>query len=357
MIKSIKRFLYPITSKIFLHARLVEGRLKGSGDSFRCLFVDNLDFTKILEARIYEGAPIIHKNWRIFIPSLRKLLVNSDNAFDACVAALPMSYEPLFKNLYTYKSREKVRQIIDISGTWDDVRKRFSKNKHQITNKFPEKFGLGYRISNDINDFDHFYHRMFVPHIKKRYGELAVIESYENMKEYFLKGLLLFVTKNDERLAAALCLVANGVLIFRRTGVLDGNETLVESGAQTALYYYQLKYAHEMGLRAVDAMMSLPFLNDGVYMHKKEWGAAVFPDDEQSTWVYYFSAGSPEKTACFFEKNFVIVESDDGLRGVIGLPNTTDLSKETIDQLIHKYQAKGINGFFVHTKTGVFHIP
>jgi predicted N-acyltransferase len=135
------------------------------------------------------------------------------------------------------------------------------------------------------------------------------------MKEFFLKGRLLFITKDNEAVAGALSLVDDGTLVFRRTGVLDEDETHIEGGVQLALYYFQIKYANEHKLRAVDSMMSAPFLNDGVHKDKREWGATVLPDNDARTWVYFFRAAPSEKGAHFFEINPTIVHSDKGLRG------------------------------------------
>jgi len=352
LIRSIKRILYPLTSRFFSRATMVEGFLKGTRLPFRCLLVGNSNFTEYLKARMYEGAPVVLRHWRIWIPTLKELVRGKGDSFDLCVAVLPMSYESTFQGLYDYRCTETVRQVIDTSGSWEDVRSRFSKKKRQITNEFPQKTGLGYRMSKGPEEFDFFYHRMHVPHIKKRFGELSGIDSYDDMKKFFLKGLLLFVTKGNEALAGALCLVENGTLIFRRTGVLDGDETHIEGGAQTALYYFQLKYANEHQLRAVDTMKSAPFLNDGVYKHKRDWGATVLPDDEADNWVYLFNARPCEKIADFFEKNPTVVDSNDGLKGVIGLSDMADASAASIKELANRYHSNGLHGFTVVTRTG-----
>jgi hypothetical protein len=350
LIRLVKRILYPATSRFLSHATVVEGRLKGTEHPFRCLFVDNSDFTVYLGARMYKEPPVVLRKWRIWIPALRKLVLTKADSFDLCVAVLPMAYEPTFRGLYNYKCTETVRQVIDTSGSWEDVRSRFSKTKRQITNRFDEKYGLEYRMSNDLQEFDYFYHRMFLPHIQKRFGELSAIDSYEDMKTFFLKGQLLFVTKGSEVVAGALSLVEDGTLVFRRTGVLDGDDTHIEAGAQLALYYFQLKYANEHNLRAVDTMMSGPFLNDGVYINKREWGAAVLPDHNSRTWVYFFNAAPSEGIAHFFEKNPTIVHSDKGLKGVIGVSNATDFPTASINDLTRRYQCRGLDGFTILTR-------
>ncbi|MEW5983875.1 MAG: hypothetical protein AB1806_16100 [Acidobacteriota bacterium] len=357
MSKLVRRALYPAVSRLCAHATLVEGRLKGTETPFRCLFVDNSRFGEYLTGRMYDTLPDRLEKKRIWIPALRRRLLSRRDGHDLCVAVLPRFYEALFRGLYDYRTTETVRQVIDTSGSWDDVKSRFSKKKRQVANNFEAKSGLGYRLSHEPGDLEFFYHRMFVPHITRRYGELATIDSYVEMQRFFRRGVLLFVTKGGQAVAGALSLVEDGVLRFRRTGVLDGDESHVDGGAQTALYYFQLRYAQEHGLRAVDTMMSAPFLNDGVYRHKREWGAVVLPDDETRTWVYVFGATPSEKTARFFEDNPMVVHRDDGMKGMIGISGDAAPSPAAINERVRRYEATGLRGFLVVTRAEVLAAP
>ena len=99
-------------------------------------------------------------------------------------------------------------------------------------------------------------------------------------------------------------------------------------------------------------MMSAPFLNDGVYKNKREWGATVLPDNDARTWVYFFHAAPSEKMAHFFEINPTIVHSDKGLKGVIGISGAMDISTASTSDITHRYQARGLEGFTVVTGAG-----
>lgn len=348
LVRSLKQALYPAVSTLFSHAVLVEGSLKGSTGSFRSLFVDNTPFGDYVQGRLYAQPPRVIARRRVFIPSLRRLLRQPDLC-DLCVARLPKIYDSVFRSLADYRTTDGVAQIIETAGTWDEVRSKFAKKKRQITNSFEEKSGLGCRMSHDPADFEHFYHRMFVPHITRRYGEQASIDAHGEMLKFFRRGLLLFVTKGGTDVAGALSLVEGNVLRFRRTGVLDGDESLVDGGAQTALYYFQLKYANENGLRAVDTMLSAPFLNDGVFRHKREWGAAVSPDDEADAWVYLFKASPSPELARLFQHNPTIVYTDAGLEGVVGTDDTALAPGPQADALVRPYRMAGLNRFVVIT--------
>lgn len=354
LVGTLKRAVYPVSSSLIATASLVEGTLKGGNAPFRCLFVHNSNFNDHLKHRMYEGETTVVRKWRILIPTLKRMVQQNRAGFDLCVAVLPTFYERQLDDVCDFKGYEEVRQVIDTSGGWEAMRQEFGKKKRQTTNNFSERFGLSYRMSKDVGDFDHFYYRMHVPHIRRRYGELSQINSYQDMKEFFAKGLLLFVTKDDKPIAGALSLIEGKSLVFRRTGVLDGDETMVKGGAQTALYYFQLKYAADNGFQSVDTMKSAPYLNDGVFRHKAEWGAITLPDEETTRRVFFFARGSNDKLAHFFDTNPVVVSAGSdsrGLRAVVGSPQSNNPAA-VADDIQRRYHMKGLRELRIYGADG-----
>jgi hypothetical protein len=307
---------------------------------------------------MYEGSPTVLRKWRILIPTLKRLLQQRTVAFDLCVAVLPSFYDRMLGDLCDFKGDEEIRQVIETSGGWDAMRQEFAKKKRQTTNNFSERYGLSYRMTKELSDFDHFYYRMHVPHIRRRYGELSQIDSYEDMKKFFLEeGVLLFVTKDDKPLAGALSALEGKSVIFRRSGVLDGDETVVKGGAQTALYYFQLQYAVDNKLDSVDAMKTAPFLNDGVFRHKAEWGARTLPDHEAETSVYYFARGPASKLAHFFDANPIVVDAGARLRGILGDPKPTGAAGAPSPDVQKRFHTRGLHDLLVYGPDGPHTIP
>jgi hypothetical protein len=363
LVGTVKRAVYPVSSTVIATASLVEGTLKGGKVPFRCLFVHNSAFNDHLRHRMFEGESTVVRKWRVLIPTLKRMVQQNRLGFDLCVAVLPPFYDRQLGELCDLKAYEEVRQVIDTSGGWEAMRLEFGKKKRQTTNNFSERFGLSYRMSKSVEDFDHFYHRMHVPHIRRRYGELSKIDSYEDMKQFFLNGLLLFVTKDDKPVAGALSLIDGKSIVFRRTGVLDGDETVVKGGAQTALYYFQLKYAADNGFKNVDTMKSAPFFNDGVFRHKAEWGACTLPDDEATRWVYFFARGESEKLAHFFDINPIVAVTAEGtgsgaLRGIIGSPASSGVGIVTAaEEIQRRYHMKGLRELRIYGAEGPKTVP
>jgi hypothetical protein len=351
-LRSVKRAIYPLTSKLITNTVLVEGCLKGTDQPFRTLFIHNCLFNAALMARMYEKPPEILQRKRISIPSLGSMVRARHGQFDLCIAVVPKMYDAMFSPLCAYRGQEEVRQIIDTSGTWEEVRARFSKKKRQLTNNFGERYGLTYRISHAEEDFDFFYHRMHVPHIRRRYGDLSEMDSHASMRQFFHKGFVLFVLRDGEPVAGALSQIDNDTILFRRSGVLDGDESLVKGGVQTALYYFQLRHAVDSAYKSLDTMKSAPFLNDGVFCHKADWGARALPDDEAQQSVLYFVPQPDARTVRFFEINPAVVCEGSGLAGVAGDPTQpTDTTQER-PVLAKRFQVTGLDHFTSLTMGG-----
>jgi hypothetical protein len=339
----IRQKVYELATRMMARTTLVEGVLKGSGLPFRCLFVHSCLFTAELSKRTFATTPKVIRQSRIFIPMLGQHLKAHAGEFDLCAAVLPSFYESMFGARCSYKGQEEVRQVIDTDQDWESLRQNFSRKKRQVTNDFAEKNGLSFKISHATEDFDFFYHRMHVPHIRRRYGELADLDSYDTMKSFFEKGYVLFVTKNDQPVAGALSVIEGDTMMFRRSGVLDGDESHVKAGAQTALYYFQLRYAVENGIKAVDTMKTAPFLNDGVFKHKADWGAKTLRDDETTRSVYYFTNGPTEQLAAFFEQNPLAICVGDGLAGLVGYRAPQGMPQNGLPALTQQLLVSGLD--------------
>jgi hypothetical protein len=114
------------------------------------------------------------------------------------------------------------------------------------------------------------------------------------------------------------------------------------------VYYFTITHAHEEGLRAVDFTVSYPFFHDGVYAHKRSWGAGVYPDADAGNGVYFFHVGRPEAAARFYARSPVIVHANGGLWGAAGSMHAGESAPAT-DHLMDRLRAPGLDGLLVFT--------
>jgi hypothetical protein len=283
---------------------------------------------------------------------LQKTFRENSGSIDLCIAVLPKRKAAELSRVCKYSGDEWVRQYIDTSGNWEEIKRHFHKTKRQVSNQIRHKYGMSCRISNDLNDFNLFYYRMYVPHTRIKFDNLAYIASYETMKGYFEKGFLLLITSGGRDIAGALCLKDNDVMYFRDQGVLDGSDIYMQKGAQIALYYFMIHYAWENGIKKIDAMKTRASLNDGVYMTKREWGAIVYADYESEASVYYMVPRFSETISAYFNNNPAIINEEDGLYAIAGLQGVYDIAMLDTKELSKKYYSPGLKGMILLSPNG-----
>src|SRR5512143_1533537 len=348
LLYTLKHIVYTVYSHYFCNATLVEGIMKDTDQTVRCLFIDKKTLSNYMMQRIYSGSPTILKKWRIFVPSIKKFVRTSSHGIDMCVAVLPRSLEKEFGRLCDFKTQEWVHQSLPLSSSAAVTNERLVRKLREAGKRI-KKEGFDFKISNDPNDFDTFYHDMYVPTAQKQFGDLAIIEPYEELKSIFLNGLLLFVTENGSPVAGTLRFFRNKTLVGYRLGVLHGDHDYVKIGVQSAIYYFGIRCALDGSCDLVDVFYSRPVLEYGVYRHKRGGGATVSHYDELKTWVYFFILDHGDKTARLFEMNPLIIHTKKGLMGLLGMVDAAELSSEIRKELIRKHYAPGLKGLMLMT--------
>lgn len=330
-------------------ATLVEGVLQGTNESFQSLFIDDSGLLEYLLPKIYTGPHRIVLKRKVMIPLLSSTLKRAaESSVDLCIAVLPLRYEARFKTLCDFQGPGQVRFMLNVSGIeCENDLGTPSSERWRETEKLINKYGLAYRVSRDLQDLHRFYYQMHVPLISKRHGDLAYVESFEVMKEYFSKGFLLFVTQEGHDIGGSLSWVNEDTLINRRAGVLNGDEAYIRQGVQAAWRLFSIMEARRNKLKRIDLMASHAFMKDGIYRNKRDWGAAVQIDDEQEVSMYFFNMGSPEKMARFYERNPVIVNADKGLMGVVGIGEDATAGGEGRRALIKQFYTPGLEGLII----------
>ncbi len=348
LLYTLKHIAYTAYSRYFCRATLVEGIMKNTDLTVRCLFIDKKLFSKYMMQRIYSGTPTIMKRWTIYIPSIKKIIRTSTHGIDMCVAVLPLSWEKEFGKLCDFKTKVMVRQSLPLSSSADVTNEKVNKKLREKGRRI-KKEGFDYRTSNDLHDFDTFYYDIYLPTAQKQFGDLAIIETYEELKSVFLegRGVLIFVMENGSPVAGSLIFFQDKTLIEYRLGVLHGDRDYVKRGAQSAINYFEIRFALENSCDLYDMLGSRPFLEDGVYGHKRQWGATVSRYDELDTWGFFFILDRGDKTALLFEMNPLIIDTEKGLMGLLGMVDTAELSPEKRKELIKKYYAPGLRGLML----------
>jgi len=347
----IKRKLYPITSRFLCKATLVKGILRGNNDQFNCLFIENESFGTYIWRNAYESSPHVIYRKRVRKARITKIIEKYADDIDMCIVVLPFKDEKLLNEGYSFKTSKFIRQSLNLPDCLELIESQFRKNLKEVKRKI-RKYKLTYKVSKNFEDFKRFYHEMHLPHIKKQFGSFANIESYESMKSFFMKGFLMIISDSESDLAAALCIVRDGILVFRRTGVFYGGNNSVAKAAFSAIYYFLIHYAETNGLRKVDLMWSAPFFFDGVFKKKREWGASIYTDDGVESCVYFFIPKYSKKIVEFFRSNPIIIQYQNALYGLIGYKEFTDSEESIKTELARKFSSPGLKGLLLLSADG-----
>ena len=345
---------YRIHQRYFTHATLFEGTLGGSSTSCRCLLAmprDSLSETFLL-GRIYGGS--FRRIWRrrIWIPWLTRWARALPPDVDFCIASLPTRWDEVFASRCMLKGPPLVCQEIDLEGDWPDFKKRLHRKKRELLNRFLTRSPYDSRVSRDLAEFDHFYHRMYVPHAERQFEKEAKIDSYQRLRGVFERGFLLLLAEGGRDVAGSLCYVDGDRLVYHRGGVLDSSEEHVRNGAQAASYVAMFSQAKAMKLKRLDVGTSRAFFDDGVYRNKREWGASVRVGEDLERWWYLLNPGDSEPCASFLQQNPLIVQTPEGLMGhlMAGIP--TEHPGAEVAEIRRHYGARGLKGMLVSRRCG-----
>ncbi|MDD2852265.1 MAG: GNAT family N-acetyltransferase [Desulfuromonadaceae bacterium] len=279
---------------------------------------------------------------------MKRLLDSRGFDADICFANVSLRHAPLFHDSATYTMQTRVNQKLDIETV--DANKRFRDRKRAV-NSTIRKYGLTCRVTHSQEDFDFFYHRMAKPLINK-FGDAAMEATYDDLKLFFEKGILLLVLYEGEPISGVLCYEDKGTFVAYRSGLRDGDPSYLKMGAMSAWYYYLMEYAREQGYQKVDFMNSLPFLNNGVYLTKQHWGAKTGAFEGATSRVYLFNRGSSKKFARIIDTIPLIIHTRNGIEGVISLPDDIELTPELEQKLSSQYGAPGLYGLQILRSTG-----
>jgi len=218
--------------------------------------------------------------------------------------------------------------------------------------------GLTSEVSHDQHDWEIFYHTMYLPLMRRRHGDSAVIRNVHQLRRAFRRGGLVWVRRGKDRIAGGLFEHRNDVLRWLALGTAGGDVTLMRRGALAALYYFEIKLAHERRCTAIDFGGTPPILNDGLLLYKKKWGIQ-FVESSSTPYDLVIRWESPnEQLTEFLTRTPVIVRRDGGLAGVTALTPQAGIGRsleEQVDDIHRSLWMAGLDQLFVMVPSGYRH--
>lgn len=210
--------------------------------------------------------------------------------------------------------------------------------------------GFEYRFSQAKADFDAFHYRMYIPFVKARHGEGALVSTYEHQwKRWFQRGGLVLVTQNGHSVGGALCYIADGVCHSVEGGILDADPELVEQELNGISDWYTMMWAKGKGAQYMNMGGTRPRRNDGVFLYKRRWGATPSKANLKLSHVWTFAAARhlPESLLERLNAIGLISEIDDQYYGVHIHNEASPLSESVLHDLRTDWGHEGVYGVLV----------
>jgi hypothetical protein len=132
--------------------------------------------------------------------------------------------------------------------------------------------GLRWSVSRSPEDLDEFYRDFHLPHLRRRYGELACLADPSSWQRRLAQGGLLWVLDpgQGQRLAGTLFFPEGDAFRLAVNGC-RGDARL--NLGLSASYVFTFSHAHALGYRRVNLGGCRPDTRDGLFRYKRKWGA------------------------------------------------------------------------------------
>jgi hypothetical protein len=178
--------------------------------------------------------------------------------------------------VYAFENPIKIRQVLPLGtppekmlagGERQDIRRNVHRMlEEQYTSKF----------SHSLHDFQHFYHDMYLPTLRNRFGDAAEYEPYDGLLQAWMKrGGLLLLMLGDQVVGASLTFMQNRTCFMGDAAILAGDSRLVKRGIYIAFFWYGIQWALSQGAEKINLGPTDAWQSDPVFYAKQRWGAVV----------------------------------------------------------------------------------
>lgn len=352
----IQRRLLPFLHEVKEIARIV-GRfylpvfqLKESGQAEPLdVTYAGLGFAKpFLQSTLFVDEPTEEQIGRI--PFLKTHQLTAIFPGDITVIEVPKHFIGKLSSPNSIVLPEFVRHVVNVQGDWQEVEKRFHKTVRKNDLRRVRKYGYEYDISYDPQDFEEFYHQMYLPTMNNRHKDLSMPGSYYQMYQRFLHGFLFRINRNSTWVSGGICHNEQDVLVLDFVGVKNGDSQLIKEGALTARYYAAIHWANKHNYKAVDFLGSDPYLRSGLFQYKRKWGSSIYLPSRMHRRIWIkVNRNTPAVTRFLQETPVVIIDEEGNLHGLIAVKaeEMAGFTADTIEKLKGHYETPGLKTLIV----------
>lgn len=236
----------------------------------------------------------------------------------------------------TFLILPQINFSLDISDAWNSIYARMHRHKRKAIRRI-EKLGYTYKITRESEKLRTFCDQMYRPRILHRHGKSAEVVSFAECERLFRSGGLLLVKLDGKSVSGAIYVHHGDELYIPMLGVEQMDNYFSK---QVAALYFTILWARKQGYKKIDYGSCRPFLNDGIFRFKKEWGMKMKPVEGKDARIFAIKLCNFEnQTIDFLLDNPFVFERGEHLKGFVILNSVKD-SHST-------YRVSGLSGLLV----------
>jgi hypothetical protein len=213
--------------------------------------------------------------------------------------------------------------------------------------------GLETSLSERLDDFEEFFHSMYIPFIRARHGALARVRNEISLRNYFRRGGLIWLTRGGERLAGLVFELTRDALSTKAYALRDSYAGPTKKGVATALYFHAIKHAIGQGCHFLDLGGSHPAcLTAGLLLYKRKWGVQVRirADNHFYTLIRWNAWNSA--VATFFADFALLHQNGSRLTAITAAPLGQMGTQADADKIYRTLRVPGVDEFVIVNSCG-----
>ena len=244
-----------------------------------------------------------------------------------------------------------IKAVLPLAETLEQTKAAFSESiRRKIRRTALSHYS--WHISRDKDSLRRFYHEFYRAYALARFGIFAQVASFPKVRRLFRTGLLVFITRDDEAVAACICRKIDGVLWFELFGrALRGGKVRDEQSGD-ALYQALLELAYEQGCTHINFRDSRPFLNDGTLQYKLRWGGHLHCDQRAPRQLLVDTRRLDERRFHPFLDHYPVFIDDGRLSGLVLLAQKHRATARELRAITNTYLRPGLAKLAVWSFSG-----
>ena len=336
-------------SQIYPSVYRLQGKGRwGDGTLTTLLFGEGRGVLPYILNLLYAAEPTKEKLGKIFIGKVKSQTKLYSPGVDLVLVGIDEIFSKFLSGLGFLVIPEWVMFKLDLAKPLPKGKrhKQLNSNLRKV-----KKYGYSLEMTKDFSKFEYFYHHMYLPYAKNKYGKLSLVGGFHDLRKIFERGALLLTNRGNECIVGDLIQMDKGTISSRYTGVRDGKIEYVEEGALAASYYFTILWAKEKGYKWVDFGHCRPFFHDGAFLHKKAWGMEIMKSTRRTlsakAIVGMKACSRRPELLNFLAKNPFITIDRGKLKGLIFTQQEPTITPEEVQALHRTYSIPGIDSFVI----------